>query len=137
MDCPAGSWAGAAALVRRAAADSRNVPSEGSRAEVLLEADRHKNEFLAVLAHELRNPLAPDRRPARRGPDYEAARCIRERKGHDVRPVLVALTGWGQDEDRERSKKAGFDAHVVKPVDEAALRKLLAELVPSDPRVEG
>jgi CheY-like chemotaxis protein len=51
--------------------------------------------------------------------------------------VLVALTGWGQDEDRERSKKAGFDAHVVKPVDEAALRRLLAELVPSDPRVEG
>jgi CheY-like chemotaxis protein len=50
--------------------------------------------------------------------------------------VLVDLTRWGQDEDRERSKKAGFDAHVVKPVDEAALSKLLAELVRRDQKVE-
>ena len=35
------------------------------------------------------------------------------------RPVLVALTGWGQDEDRRRSDGAGFDAHLVKPVDVA------------------
>ena len=51
-------------------------------------------------------------------------------------PVLVDPTGWGQDEDRERSKKSGFDAHLVKPVDEAALRKVLAELVPSEQKVE-
>jgi len=38
------------------------------------------------------------------------------------------LTGWGQDEDRRRSEEAGFDAHLVKPVDEIALRKLLADL---------
>jgi len=42
--------------------------------------------------------------------------------------VLVALTGWGQDEDRRKSRDAGFDAHLVKPVDPAALMKLLAEL---------
>jgi CheY-like chemotaxis protein len=38
------------------------------------------------------------------------------------------LTGWGQDEDRRRTEEAGFDAHLVKPVDEAALGKLLDDL---------
>jgi hypothetical protein len=42
--------------------------------------------------------------------------------------VLVALTGWGQDDDRRRSEKAGFDAHLVKPVDDAVLGRLLMEL---------
>jgi len=41
-------------------------------------------------------------------------------------PTLVALTGYGQAEDRERAEAAGFDAHLVKPVDLAALTKLLA-----------
>jgi CheY-like chemotaxis protein len=41
---------------------------------------------------------------------------------------LVAMTGWGQDEDRARTKDAGFDRHLVKPVDRAALMQLLAEL---------
>jgi len=40
--------------------------------------------------------------------------------------TLVALTGWGQEEDRRRSKEAGFDAHMIKPVDFSALTKLLA-----------
>ena len=42
--------------------------------------------------------------------------------------VLVALTGWGHGEDRQKSGEAGFDGHIVKPVDHAALTKLLAEL---------
>lgn len=42
-------------------------------------------------------------------------------------PVLVALTGWGQA-DRRRSEDAGFDAHLVKPVDDGVLDKLLVEL---------
>ena len=58
---------------------------------------------------------------------YEAARRIRDRQ-LDKGPVLVALTGWGQDDDRRRSEKAGFDAHLVKPVDDAILGKLLMEL---------
>lgn len=45
---------------------------------------------------------------------YEVARTLRARLGHDVR--LVALTGYGQDADRQRSAEAGFDAHLVKPV---------------------
>jgi len=38
------------------------------------------------------------------------------------------LTGWGQDADRRRSESAGFDAHLVKPVDDRVLGKLLVEL---------
>ena len=47
--------------------------------------------------------------------------------GHD-RAALVAVTGYGQDDDLRRSKAAGFDRHLVKPIDGDALRKLLAEL---------
>ena len=45
-----------------------------------------------------------------------------------IRLLMVALTGWGQEEDRHRSKEAGFDAHMVKPVDHDALLRLLASL---------
>ena len=56
---------------------------------------------------------------------YEACRRIREQpSGKNI--VIVALTGWGQEEDREKSRNAGFDGHMVKPVDFAALTKLLA-----------
>jgi PAS domain S-box-containing protein len=61
---------------------------------------------------------------------YDACRRIREEPwGKNM--VLVALTGWGQEEDRRKSIAAGFDGHLVKPVDYATLMKLLAEL--SDP----
>jgi signal transduction histidine kinase len=56
---------------------------------------------------------------------YDAARKIREQAwGKDM--VLIALTGWGQEQDRERTREAGFDAHLLKPVDHDALTKLLA-----------
>ena len=58
---------------------------------------------------------------------YEVARRIRQQPwGRDM--TLVALTGWGQDEDRLRSQEAGFTFHIVKPVELAALEKLLAGL---------
>ncbi|HEY4395588.1 MAG TPA: PAS domain S-box protein [Polyangia bacterium] len=47
--------------------------------------------------------------------------------GHD-RAAMVAVTGYGQDDDLRRSKAAGFDRHLVKPLDGAGLRKLLAEV---------
>jgi CheY-like chemotaxis protein len=56
---------------------------------------------------------------------YEAARAIRQQSwGQSI--VLIALTGWGQEEDRRRARDAGFDHHLVKPVDHAALTRLLA-----------
>ena len=39
--------------------------------------------------------------------------------------VLIALTGWGQDDDRRRSIEAGFDEHLVKPVDLQRLMRLM------------
>ena len=56
---------------------------------------------------------------------YEAARRIREHPWGGG-TVLVALTGWGQEEDRKRSTDAGFNHHLVKPVETDALMKLLA-----------
>jgi PAS domain S-box-containing protein len=60
---------------------------------------------------------------------YEAARHIREQAWSDG-IVLVALTGWGQEEDRQRTREAGFDHHLVKPAEPAALQKLFAECQP-------
>jgi PAS domain S-box-containing protein len=61
---------------------------------------------------------------------YQAARHIREQTwGKDV--VLIALTGWGQEEDKRRAAEAGFDRHLTKPVEAAALEKLLAVLRPA------
>ena len=55
---------------------------------------------------------------------YEAARELRQREwGRDV--CLVAITGWGQSEDIRRTQSAGFDEHLVKPVDIALVRKVL------------
>ena len=57
---------------------------------------------------------------------YEACRRIREQPwGRNV--VLVAQTGWGQEDDRRKSQEAGFDFHIVKPVDPAALETMLVE----------
>ena len=56
---------------------------------------------------------------------YEAARSIR-RQSWGKQIMLVALTGWGQQEDKRRSRDAGFDAHLVKPIDFGALEELVA-----------
>ena len=55
---------------------------------------------------------------------YEACRYIREQPWGKS-PVLIAVTGWGQPEDRVRSRNAGFDHHLVKPVDSRALMQIL------------
>ncbi len=58
---------------------------------------------------------------------YEACRRIREQPwGKGI--LIAAATGWGQEEDRRRSQQAGFDHHIIKPVDHDALEKLLCEL---------
>ncbi|MGZ8196798.1 MAG: ATP-binding protein [Burkholderiales bacterium] len=56
--------------------------------------------------------------PAMNG--YEVARRLRETARH-ASLVLVAVSGWGQDSDKARSAAAGFDAHIVKPLDPAEL----------------
>lgn len=62
---------------------------------------------------------------------YEVAQRIRENVwGKSM--FLIAVTGWGQDEDRQRSSEVGLNLHMVKPVEPSVLEKLLAEL-----RIEG
>jgi len=58
---------------------------------------------------------------------YEAARLIRQQPGGDA-IVLIALTGWGQSNDRKRASEAGFDHHLVKPVDYDLLVRCLQSL---------
>ena len=55
---------------------------------------------------------------------YEVARRIRAEHTGDA-PQLIALTGWGQDQDHRRSELAGFDHHLVKPPNIDRLRSLL------------
>lgn len=55
---------------------------------------------------------------------YEAAAQIRQQPGGE-QMLLIAATGWGQDEDRERTSAAGFDAHLIKPINHEELNKLL------------
>ncbi|MEO5821733.1 MAG: ATP-binding protein [Vicinamibacteraceae bacterium] len=56
---------------------------------------------------------------------YETCRRIREAMG--TRVAIVALTGWGQEQHKRDAERAGFDAHLTKPADPAALERLLAE----------
>jgi len=58
---------------------------------------------------------------------YEVARRVRAQPWGNA-TVLIALTGWGQDEDRRRSREVGFNSHLVKPLDPAMLSSLLAHL---------
>jgi signal transduction histidine kinase len=58
---------------------------------------------------------------------YEACQRIRSMAG-EAQPFIIALTGWGQDEDRTRSKAAGFDRHFVKPVEPRTLEGLIRSL---------
>ena len=58
---------------------------------------------------------------------YEACRRIRERSS-GKHTILVAMTGWGQSDDKRRSREAGFDLHLVKPVEIGVIEKLLTAL---------
>lgn len=105
--------------------------------EVLLELEGHRVE----VAYEAHGALERVRQEMPRvalldiglpGIDgYELAREIRKLAGNT--PVtLIALTGYGQDDDRRRSREAGFDHHLVKPVDPRTVSALLASLAHRD-----
>jgi CheY-like chemotaxis protein len=63
---------------------------------------------------------------------YEAARRLRQRYGDEC-PVLIAITGWKQASDKILASLAGFDHHVAKPYEPAALISLLAKVRPAAP----
>jgi CheY-like chemotaxis protein len=68
--------------------------------------------------------------PRRNG--YELALDLR-RLAQSSPPKLIALTGWGQADDRARARDAGFDEHVTKPVDPEALRRLVRSFTTDSP----
>jgi CheY-like chemotaxis protein len=98
----------------------------------LLELDGHAVETAAegVQGIELARQKSPDVAlidiglPGMDG--YEVARRIRAVVARP--PFLVALTGYGQPEDRQQATEAGFDAHLVKPVDPPELTRVLASI---------
>jgi CheY-like chemotaxis protein len=58
---------------------------------------------------------------------HEVARTIREQPWSQ-RTLIVAMSGWGQETDRLRSREAGFDLHLVKPIDQDVLARVLTSL---------
>jgi PAS domain S-box-containing protein len=62
--------------------------------------------------------------PKRNG--YDVAREIRSRGDSHI--TLIAVTGWGQQEDKRQAREAGFDYHLTKPIDFVTLDKILAEM---------
>ncbi len=122
-------------------------PAGGGRLKVLVVDDNQAAADMLAMAiefmgHEVKVAsngeegvrLAEDFRPAAVLMDlgmpvldgWEAARRIRSREWGKTM-TLVALTGWGQEEDRKRTMEAGFDHHLVKPAGPDAIRRLLAQ----------
>lgn len=60
---------------------------------------------------------------------FETCRLLREKPGGGDM-VIAALTGWERDEDRERTREAGFDMHLTRPLDPDTMRRILEELPP-------
>jgi len=67
---------------------------------------------------------------------YEVARRLRREPGFE-RVCFIAMTGFGAYADRERAKQAGFDHHMVKPIDYTVFSQLLAQIQPLDRRAPG
>ena len=62
---------------------------------------------------------------------YEAARKLRAAP-HGKDAILIAVTGWGQQEHRDLTRIAGFDAHLTKPVDHETLAKFFGSIAPGE-----
>jgi CheY-like chemotaxis protein len=133
------------------AASAARDPAAGQRRRRVLVADDNRDSaqtlamVLDVMGHETRlanDGLQAVAIAAEFEPDivlldigmpklngYEACRQIRAQPwARDV--VMVAVTGWGHDEDRRRSKSAGFDLHLVKPLDPVEVERMMRDLQP-------
>ncbi|HUP31324.1 MAG TPA: ATP-binding protein [Usitatibacter sp.] len=128
-------------------AATRPTPG-GPRHRILVADDNHDSAttlslMLEVMGHEVRVArdgqeavdLADEFRPEAilmdigmpRMNGYDACKCIRGQPWAS-RAFIVALTGWGQDDDKNRSRAAGFDRHLVKPVEPVMLENLIRAL---------
>jgi PAS domain S-box-containing protein len=106
----------------RDSADSLSLLLEFADCEVLTAHDGLE-AVEAALAHHPDVALLDIGMPKLNG--YEVARHIRQQPQGE-RMLLVAITGWGQEDDKQRARDAGFDHHLTKPVDFSELKSLLA-----------
>jgi signal transduction histidine kinase/DNA-binding response OmpR family regulator len=153
---PAAAAAAAAEPTAGAASDGRRSAAASGRRILVVDdnadAARLLADALEIVGHETRvafdGPGALDA-AAEFQPDaalldlglplmdgYELAGQIAAAAVGRRKPLLVAVTGYGQVSDREKSLAAGFDAHVVKPVDMPRLMSLLEQLLSADRSVE-
>jgi CheY-like chemotaxis protein len=136
------------AAIERPELRKLDVPAESMRRRILVVDDNQDSAtslamILGLMGHETRTAndgiqaieVADEFRPDAIVLDigmpklngYEVARQIRQKEwGRQV--LLIALTGWGQETDRLRSSDAGFDAHLIKPVDANEIQRLLANV---------
>jgi CheY-like chemotaxis protein len=137
--------------LRSSTAEGRLASASGSQRILVVDDNRDEAESLAILmrlsqyqveiAHsgaaalDLAAKFKPDvifldiGMPGMNG--YEVASQLRRQP--QMKAQLVALTGYGQEEDRRRAYEAGFNHHFTKPVEPTALLKLLATLFPATP----
>jgi CheY-like chemotaxis protein/anti-sigma regulatory factor (Ser/Thr protein kinase) len=125
-----GAAAAAETLGLRILVVDDNVPAADMLAMIL---ESYGNEILTAYSGQKALELAETHRPDVILLDigmpvldgYETARRIRgQPRGHE--PMLIALTGWGQERDKEKAREAGFDHHLVKPTKAEDLRVLLS-----------
>ena len=146
-DAPAAAAAGAAPAVAAAGDDpaAGMAPDRDDAATRVLVVDDNRDAastlamMVRLLGHataEVHDPLRVEAEVARFAPDvvfldigmpgrsgYDIARSLR---AHGTSPAIVAVTGWGQPADRERTREAGFDEHLVKPPRLDDVRRLCA-----------
>ena len=109
---------------------AEDIPDAAEMLRVMLDLMGHEVRVAAdgvqavALAREYRPDIALLDIGMPRMDGYQAAREIRGALGPGV--VLVALTGWGQEEDQQRARDAGFDHHLTKPAEPGVLERLIA-----------
>jgi PAS domain S-box-containing protein len=137
-----------ASAERRPRVGSRSTPTSGMTRRRVLVVDDNEDAvvslamLLRLTSHDVRTAgdgiealqVAASERPDAvlldiglpRLNGYDVARRIREQEW-GKRTLLIAMTGWGQDQDKQRAMEAGFDFHLTKPVDPEVLERLLAD----------
>ena len=109
---------------------AEDIPDAAEMLRLMLESMGHEVRVAAdgvqavALAHEFAPRVALLDIGMPRMDGYDAARQIRQSLGEEI--LLVALTGWGQEEDQRRALEAGFDCHLTKPADPERLEELIA-----------
>jgi PAS domain S-box-containing protein len=117
---------------------AEDIPDAAEMMRMMLDFMGHEVRVAAdgvqavVMAKEFRPQVALLDIGMPRMDGYEAGRLIRAALGPEI--LMVALTGWGQEEDQRRATEAGFDLHLTKPAEPHVLEAIIASRAPRTPR---